>query len=229
MNDSSTASNVNKVTKIEQKHKDVVIGFVKTVQNKNDALFLIVPLDIIGIILLFWFDGSDEFDPSLCGKNLKITNNNKRLSRPRRGPLQTCYGKKIIISATNATYIWKIKVIGETRNGLVIGIDNARGKYKRTYFWNKKEKGSYNLNAFEEEIRSWNKRIRYQQVKARKIYSIIMMKLDFPSYSKVGILSYQIDDDEEFIAADDVPREKELKYRMAITMGVNNTKIKLLK
>ena len=54
------------------------------------------------------------------------------------------------------------------------------------------------------------------------------MKLVFSSNSNYGILSYKINDEYEFIAADNVPRDKKLKYRLAITMEEKTTAVELI-
>ena len=54
------------------------------------------------------------------------------------------------------------------------------------------------------------------------------MKLLFIKNKEHGILSYRVNDDKQFIAAEDVPREKDLKYRMAVTMGYGGSAIKLV-
>ena len=53
------------------------------------------------------------------------------------------------------------------------------------------------------------------------------MKLEFIKDTKCGILSYQINGNEEFIAFDNVLREKGVKYRMAICADSSHKLVKV--
>ena len=66
---------------------------------------------VIYLCLLFWYDKKDEFDPNLCGKNMKLKNDNATIEYIESIPnWHTCYGKKIIPSMSkNITYTWKYK------------------------------------------------------------------------------------------------------------------------
>ena len=54
------------------------------------------------------------------------------------------------------------------------------------------------------------------------------MILQFTEKSKYGILSYKIHDKNEFIAFDNVLREKGLEYRLAIAMKSKKSALRIL-
>ena len=217
--------NFSNVKKIDQQYKDIVIGFIRELNNQlTSNHFVNIPLEIIYLCLLFYWN--DEFDPLLCGKYLKLSENNKKLSAVQ-AKWNTCYGKIIINPSINGLYIWKIKIVEPDTNGLVIGIDNAKGKYANDYFWDKKETGSYNWHAWGGQVRSWNKSNKDHSIYAKNVNDIIIMKLEFNSNSHKGILSFKVNK-KKFIAADDVPRDKELRYRLAITMLSTSCAVQLV-
>ena len=49
----------------------------------------------------------DEFNPNLCGKLILLSSNNKQIIGGKEW--NTCYGKQIISSMKNGTYIWKLR------------------------------------------------------------------------------------------------------------------------
>ena len=55
---------------------------------------------------------------------------------------------------------------------------------------------------------------------------ILIMKLKFTSSG--GILSFKINNDEEFIAYNKIEMNEKLQYRLAISMGANKLSVTLL-
>ena len=78
---------------------------------------------------------SDRFNFNLCPKNIQITEYNT-LATCNSDTYCTVYGKNIISSTKNGLYIWKFESIGSKIFGIVIGIDNAIGKWTKNQFCN---------------------------------------------------------------------------------------------
>ena len=71
----------------------MIFGFVRNIQPLLPIKFLhIIPINIIYIILAIFIDLSDEFNPNLCGRNIKISNNNKKITGGKG--FSTCYMEK---------------------------------------------------------------------------------------------------------------------------------------
>eukprot|EP01083_Nonionella_stella_P247976 859095_1 len=187
----------------------------------------------------------DEFDPKLTGSGLTLTDNNTVFNNknvPKYSGYRTCYGKRVVSSMVkNKTYVWKLKNVGETTNGMIIGIDNATARWKESYYYydqNRLDKASYAFLCEFLSIHCWNaenknivKRKEKRAMTFKNYCDIITMKLEFGSQPDIGgILSYKVNDSEEYIACSSVARDDGLAYRLAIsTNGIDKTaSLKLL-
>ena len=106
----SKYSNDIELKEVDNKSKLTVFGYIRiSQQNLSRNIPTTIPL----IILAFYADLSDEFDPNFpTNAFMKLSNNNKR---------GTCYGKQVISSITHNFYIWKLKLFGEPKK-MNIGI-----------------------------------------------------------------------------------------------------------
>ena len=213
---------LTKIKQIEQKHKYFVHGYIRNMQNIYS--FHIIPALIINLCLLFWYDSTDEFDPKLTGIRIKISNKNKTIKHTNSMGWSTSYGKRIISSINNNTYIWKLKNIQNSTVRIYIGIDNSNAKCINDRFHIKKDEACYAYNAYCGQLFSWNS----SEVQSRPMSfegrdRILTMKLVFNNKDE-GILSFRPGDDrKEFIIWKNITRDKLLQYRLAICMYTPQT------
>ena len=144
--------NLGKSRKIEQKYQNLVNGFIRELQNKlfsthTNGSFYIIPKLVINLCLLFWYIGSDEFNPKLCGDAAEITKENKILTQIVANECSTCYGKRVIPSTSNDTFIWKLKMLNPQLCALNIGIDNAEAKFINGNLYDNKQKACYGYHG----------------------------------------------------------------------------------
>ena len=187
-----------KTKNIQQIHKNVVYGYIRNVQNtvfsENNDPFYIIPKLIIRLCLLFWYEAMDEFDPKLCSKNMKISNDKKTVSMKTNGS-SSCYGSIIIDSTIkNVEYIWKIKNIGDNA-AVYIGIDNSNAKWTEDYFDNQHEKASYAYGLYLGKICQWNATKKSGAPRAKK-GDIVTMILKFGT--KKATLDIKVNDGDNF-------------------------------
>ena len=111
--------------KLDNHSKYTVFGYIREQKNLNKLT--IIPQLVIAIILSFYADISDKFNPKLCGRHVTIEDDNNTIIE-NDGSWGTVYGERVISSLSNGLWIWKFKSIGYTTQGLRIGIDNTIAK-----------------------------------------------------------------------------------------------------
>ena len=124
------------LTKVDDMSKFTIFGYIRNAENVlSNELFSIIPKNIYLIILAFYVDLLDAFNSNLCNKDITISNDNKNITNNNKSDkiLKTCYGKKIISSMKNGTYIWKIKILNIDGHAY-IGIDNANAQFIESNF-----------------------------------------------------------------------------------------------
>ena len=140
-----------------------------------------------------------------------------------------CYGKLIIPSLSIETYIWKFKNISKYGDTvcLFFGIDNANNPncINKCLFRNKL-KASYSYYVDDGRINDWTGREVFNDMQQMSQNDIITMKLQFTENN--GILTFQLNDNKEIIASNNIKRDKSLKYRMTINMGTPRLSVQLL-
>ena len=93
------------LNKVDNDTQYTVFGFIRNEKKflEKESLFNIIPQSIILIILAFYANFSDEFNPDLCGSGISISFDNKRITG---GPgWKSVYGKTIISSMKDGQYI----------------------------------------------------------------------------------------------------------------------------
>ena len=204
----------NKLQKKADKLSEyTVFGYIR-IEQQNKSKNNHIPKAIIILILRFYYDPSDEFDPKLIDKTITLSNNNKKIYRATPSGYCTSYGKRIIPSTSNGIYIWKIKNFGP-RNDIRFGIDNADAKYVNKMFYNRKTKGVYAYSPYGDTY-SWNQNDKRGSSTFYK-GDIITLKLKL--LSNISEFSIKINDTDEYIAFTDILREESLNYRLAIQFG----------
>ena len=117
---------------IDKRDEHLINGYIREHENnlfndKKDNPYYNISGLINDLCLLFWYD-LNEFDPNLCSKHIKVSDNGKTITSQDQ-TFTTCYGKKIISSTQNGTYIWTLQNISKNTGALGqfinIGIDNA--------------------------------------------------------------------------------------------------------
>ena len=128
------------IDQIDIKIKDIVFGFIKNI-------ILNVPDLVCYLIVSFYYE-KESFNPNLCGPDITLSNDSKIMdNRDGKGRYSTVYGKYVIPSTINATYIWKFKNIGTKIDFLRIGIDNADAKWINDASYDQKECAFYAYNC----------------------------------------------------------------------------------
>eukprot|EP01084_Bolivina_argentea_P064433 117517_1 len=116
-------------------------------EEQKDSKYLLmknVP-DLIIFTIFNFYHLEEQFNKKLCGKGITIYNHGMMVNNNNQEEytFNTVYGTKIIASTIKKTYIWIFKNLGGATDGLVIGIDNADGKWVNSGFHKKKEKACY--------------------------------------------------------------------------------------
>ena len=221
---------------IDQKSKDVVTGYMRKQEseifgaNTNNSYFNFPNL-VIHLCLLFWYEITDEFDPKLCGEFIKVFNDNKSIEFLGTYEWSTVYGKLLISSMMNMTYIWKMKIVGSSSQCVNIGIDNAIAKWTNDAFHQKNEKATYSCHMKAGFVKGWNiswdhsNQIRFA---GSSPGDIVTMTLKFEN-DKDGSLWYKFNESaEDKIAFTNIVREEGLDYRLAICLGNEGNSVDLI-
>ena len=213
------------LNRIEKDTKYTIYGYIRKAQN-DDNISQIIPKLITLIILAFYVDPPDEFNPELCGKLIKISNDNTTITK-HSGSTNTVYGKKVIPSTSIGTYMWKIKLLSGT-GGMNIGIDNAEGTHcNGNIFVTRNKVYAYCANDGYffgwKESRDVDSR---HSLKFNKVNDILTMTLKLTLNG--GKLIYKINDGKEFMFFDDILVQNNLKYRLAISIYDTNGSIQLI-
>ena len=210
------------INEINSRDKDLVFGFVR---QSRDLFYIntqhIIP-EIISYVTLSYYYIFDTFNRNKCGSRLRILNNNKTITN--RNIIQpfdaysTVYGSNIIDSMTNGTYIWKFRNVGDQTYCLNIGIGNANGPCLESGLHANTRRAHYLYHCAGHSY-SWQYRgvVKWQLPQFNQIQDVLTMKLQFIKGKNKGILSYKINNNDEFITFDDVLREFWLSYRMVVS------------
>ena len=220
--------NESSLQTIEAAPKFTIFGYIREHQNKYE--FNVIPKLITLIILAYYLDVIDTFDPDLCGKFIEISNDNKTIKSIVSGQTfiiqgQTCYGKKIIPSTSIGTFIWKIKLI-KGKAPILIGIDNAQKADYNKIISRNQSRGCYAYWCKGGYFNSWKADFEYGFPRFVKQGDILTIKLDLTSNG--GKLIYKINNNKEFSPYNDILREKGLDYQFAISMYETDVRIELL-
>ena len=116
-------------------------------------------------------------------------------------------------------YSWKFQNIGTKASFLNIGIDNANAKWVNSYFHVRRDEACYAYHGNSGDLFAWNQNSK-RVGSFYKIGGILIMKLKFTENN--AILSYKANDEKEFIAWNNITTNKELKYRLAVTIRGGN-------
>ena len=217
---------------VDKASKYAVFGYVETIQKQiNNELFNIIPKLITCIILAFYFDDTDEFDENYCGRFIQISNNNKTIKHVNRnGHSNTCYGKLIIPSLNNGTYIWNIKIVNS--DNMIVAIANAKATHCEKNMYRGRDRGCYAFCVRAGYIFSWRKTLStegYPGLNKEKYGDILIMKLHLDT--NIAKLSYKWhgnDANQEFTPFNDILREDRLSYRLAVTLLQSDNSVQLI-
>ena len=113
----------------------------------------------------------------------------------------------------NGTYIWKIKTIGESTEYTYIGIDNSKAEYLESNFSDSGVIGMYAWNLSGTLYRWKGSSVSgLPRMKEKGDILTMTLKLD----EKSSTLSLKVNDEKEVIAVNNVSRDIDLSYRLAI-------------
>eukprot|EP01084_Bolivina_argentea_P193676 332261_1 len=209
-------ANLQHISKINQKRKDTVSGFIRTnfIQKFPNDLFL--------ICVLFYGPTPDHFDPN-CIANVMTLNEENQSVTQIKDQMASCYLKRIVHSGH---YIWKFKIEHCKNNAggwMMIGIWRVQQDTTPPLdsFFTRGQQQGYGYSTCDGTIS--NSAGGYTS----KSYGIkvptgstVTMILDFDSLS----LSFKVDDEDygksHHINAD--------SYRAAVYMGRKDDCIRLL-
>eukprot|EP01084_Bolivina_argentea_P265589 450250_1 len=213
------------IDKIDKESKYVVYGYARH-SNCNG----IIPEIILFIVLSYYYTfENEEFDTNLCGPNITISKNKKRIDKHKKGGAglyETVFGNNVISSMNKQTYVWIFRNIGGEIEDSRIGICNANmvnvkgnftAKYRKTEF--------YGYNAFWGSVEAWNENIKWKFPRAMKKGDIIEMKLEITDDD--GVLSYRISNNPERVAFN-ITKRDDLSYRMAVSLSYGESCIELV-
>ena len=205
--------NISQLEKIEyESMKYTVFGYIRHIISLH-----LIPKVIIYIILAFYIQLLDEFNPKLCGSTIQISIDNKRIMGGTKW--NTVYGKRIISSTFNGTYIWKIQSIGDNTYKTYIGIDDAKAMFVEKDYSNSKITENYAYDCYIGRLfYKYDGHIIDYLPRMIKEGDILTMKLQFGENLNHGLLSFKVNDGKEMIGSDKVKRIKSLNYRLAISL-----------
>ena len=123
---------LKKITKINQKNKDTVFGFIRTVQAllPEDNQYYNIITSIQHLILLYFhlpFDKFDVYDAqiyTLSNEDKTVTNHSNKTG--------SCYGFMKINSMNGGIYKWIFK-LEKSRNSIGFGIADTKYAMLKTY------------------------------------------------------------------------------------------------
>ena len=215
---------------IDTKDVHLINGYIREHEenlfsDKKDNPYYNIAGLINHLCLLFWYD-LNEFDPNLCSKSIKVSDNGKIITS-EDGKFTTCYGKKIISSTQNGTYVWTLQNISKNDDEMLIfiniGIDNANCLNINEGFHGSSKRAQY-AYFVGGVIYSWiyGKDSDEEWPSAYDYKSEIIMKLVINN-SGDSYISFKINDAEERIAYNKIETGEDLQYRLAVCIvGPNN-------
>ena len=217
--------NDSKLQQIDDELQNTVFGFTRNQQKlSSNPLFNNIPRNVNLTILAFYVGLSDEFDPNLCGKNIKLSNNNKKIIGGTGW--NTCYGKKVISSIINGTYIWKLKNLSTNLGGIFIGIANETAI--DTNFAATDSEPAYAYSPFNGTYWVWpDNKFKLSDIPRMKFYGeIITMKLEINSND--SILSFKLNDDKKEFKINNIIKEKGINYRLAVSICTKKQSLEII-
>eukprot|EP01084_Bolivina_argentea_P204012 348354_1 len=213
------AFNFDVITEVDQKTKDIVLGFIKKsnqllVNNSN----FIIP-EIIHFVCLLYYYQSEYFTQHGDAINIGHTNDIAKFSDNTiyESSSNTVYGKVIIDKATKYNkYIWKFKITDPSERVIIgFGIDSSDKEFSDTAFY------SHNSNPYYAYYTGDGDGARFSDV--QHVYGDygkeyikhndeIKMELTIGNTS----LRYYVNDEDLGVAFDDVKFENNERYAMAV-------------
>ena len=216
--------NESELKTVDKLSKYTVFGYIQRIQKEiNNELFNVIPKLIICVILAFYTDIIDEFE--IMPNHITLKDDNKTVYS-NANAWCTCYGKKIISSIINGTYIWKIKLYSP-QNNINIGIDSYDDKswVFNNALYLKKSKACYLFSNWYGFLYRWDESERKTEYPLfTNKNDILTMKLMFTPDGN-GKISYKINDNDEFIGFENITREKSLNYRFVASFYYKNTSL----
>ena len=167
---------VTTLKRIQQKIKDIVFGFIHN-ETKSNVIDKNIPADIINICVLFYSNGSDEFDADHISPNLILEGN--KITKQRVRSTANAFLKRIL---EKGYHEWKFKVPRyDARSDTLVGIWRIRDEPPLSKSWWHDEKGhAYGLHG---RFFGYGCKISDQNVFPCKDNAEIKMILDFDDLS----------------------------------------------
>ena len=201
--------------KISIKRKYTVCGFIRRLEKEMDMM----PKEIIDLFVLFYGNGSDEWDPELLSTDHVTLDEDNRMVSSLKNKCSdgNAYMKRIVEFGYHE---WKLKVkYGTTTSGhLMIGlwrIQNKKTPPLRSYYTDGKEKGYGFACSQGKLVNPKHGYGFYNDYGVSVTDSIIDMIVDFDNLS----LSFKIDG-KDYGKAFDITQDK---YRAAVYFYGNGT------
>lgn len=225
MSDVQLLSSIN-LKDVEQRIKDIAIGYVKQCQSllPDTTAYYNIPISITYIILAFYYE-HEKFD--IVGKRIDLSDDCKTITVGHKGAgWCNAYGRIEIDSLSDICCYWKIKVVKETNN-MFIGLSTHRintSSFQYNYsnlFYALFNAGGIRTatDMASAEIRSTDGRKEIATPYARKYREgdIVTMRLNL----RMKQLSFDINDEEYGVAVEDIRCDKDTKYYLALsTLGL---------
>ena len=214
---------LEEVSKI--KDKKVVEGYIRTgLSNHN----LNIPAEIIHLCFIFYHFINHETFKHYNHYNYRVSNNDLTLTRIAGSGEGICYGSHSISSLDGGKYVWKFKIIKMTYI-MAIGIDETKYAKQSVGYPNEKiDETKLYVLWHDGDANTWD-----------NPYGLVKRKADAPRFNqndKVSMtldlssrtLSYQVNDDDKYIAFTNIAVGEDIEYCMCVYIASNSHCAELL-
>lgn len=137
---------------IDESSKNVIQGFLRIILEQffwkmMDNPYYTIPPLIYRLCLIYWYEGTDQFNTYRCGDRIKISADALAVHYNGDSQCRPCsvYGSKAIPSMMDRIYIWTFTINGFERRGFNLGIADSESKVLDWGFDIEREMVQYNL------------------------------------------------------------------------------------
>lgn len=158
----------------------------------------------------------------ISGDNIAIINDCRTIKKFRSG-IHTAYGKYIVHSVSDDIYQWTLRIDrGGNAGELVIGIASKIMTFLNEPFYQYDEFENYSLNVCNGYIVTQNMFEQYSMKSQSN--DVLLMELNM----KLCTLSYYINGQFQGLAFDDIEKDEEVSYQLAVSLEGDQDGITLL-
>ena len=215
------ANDFETVKYIDQPTTDTVNGYIKKQQNllphKENPYYLIPPL-VTHLILLYYFN-NEYFVNTPKGY---IISHDKKTIQKTEWSTVSMYGNIIIPSTRSGIYYWSFKVL-QVEVNLTFGITSDIEHSFESSFWSDENHSNYGAMYSGHKVSKANPEFNYSFDDLNN-NDIVKMELDLNKKE----LSYWVNDKYIGPAYTDIDVGEDIKYKMAVDMMRQDTKVQFI-